>query len=169
MALKLFAHQIPEVARLVWAQECLAQRLEGHERSQVVVALSRSFLIFRLVQGASGISWAVACLQRPGFLELLTTVAGSHSQQDRKRVHASILRKLATKLLRIHRLGNVGGIGDFEGRHAGFSGIHSLSALATAGGAGRAAAALVYAFDRAVIEVLGPGRAALAEILVLAE
>ena len=68
MALKLFAHQIPEVARLVWAQECLAQRLEGHERSQVVVALSRSFLIFRLVQGASGISWAVACLQRLGFL-----------------------------------------------------------------------------------------------------
>ena len=156
LALTLFAHQIPEVSRLVWAQECLAQKLKSHEQDEAVVALSRSFLIFRSMGGASGIPWAVACFQQPDFLKLLTTVPGCFSQLERKRTHASMLRRLARKLLRM------------PGRSdAALSGTHALLALATPVGARRAATALVYVFDSAVIEVLGPGRAALPEILVL--
>ena len=156
MALTLFTHQIPEVSRLVWAQEYLAQRLEGHERMEAVVALSRSFLILRLVSGASGIPWVASCLQQPGFLNLLTTVSECESQLERKRVHASILKKVATKLLRM------------RGRdHAIVTGTRALSALATPAGARLAAAALIYVFDRAVLEVLGPCQDALSEFMVL--
>ena len=140
---KLFHHQLVDIWELCCGTEKLAQHIEtavagmssmsaGSRAMLVETAVSRAYVLLRIIRGPAGIAWASEHTA-VHHLELLLSTEETHI----------VLQQLAIKLLEENEKLNRGPTwaSHREGRHASQSGVHALRALATEAGAFGAARA----------------------------
>ena len=118
--------------RIETAVACMSSMSAGSRAMLVEVAVSRAYVLLRIIRGPAGIPWASEHTA-VHHLELLLSPEETHI----------VLQQLAIKLLEEDEKLNRGPTwaSHREGRHASQSGVHALRALATEAGAFGAARA----------------------------
>ena len=126
---KLFHHQLMDLWVLCESTEGVARRIELVSRGKpqgATIAVTRAFVVLRIIRGPAGIKWAAVYLQED-YLYLLLSSESS----------GTVLQQLARSLLERNRLlaRDKSWASYKEGRHLFRSGIYALEALASDAGA----------------------------------